>query len=1223
MITTQVPPSLRNGRPYGVLGLVLAAVLLKSAISVSTAETYGPHLPVPTWDQGNPSTWQDNYNQFVPTVRDEPAKRFFVGCVATALAQVLDYWEYPDSVEFLDSDRFTTRFLGYRIDADEGIYDYPDFADLNGALDYISYDGSMLYKAWLSFAAGVSVRTDYGCSYMPEIKEPDRYASGAYLSDMRAALESKWTFGSAELCYGWQWNERRQEVIENLMDGWPVILGIGSDESGHAVVADGYDDSRDLFHINFGWGTEADDWYTLPSFTDTSRDPTRWTLNEFILNVSPDFSWTQHGGDERKLFRTPYPISRSAPTIKWERSLPAEIADHAVGEMIVTEGGSLLVAANPWSTEPSSYSLILRISPRGEIEKVTKIDDADAGIDSLVQTESGSVYFGSSKWGEHRSLYALDPKSGSARIVKTIPDGYLEGHLTSDSQGRVFGIAQPGMVGDSYIAFAVTQENPLRGWEVKFGSAYSLEKTMVSVDQGRNRVYVTAAIRSDRKGSLWCLRADNGSVLWSREFRVDESNSSWPGPAVVRDDGHILIGANSELYRLSPENGDTLASASFAPAYTGNEMAVGRDGTIFINIGKLENGVWHPVVLRAVDSDNMKEKWQMAFPTGDFDHTEDLYVGRNSVVVMSYVDGDQKKLVAVEDQNSHGTELWNLAYGGGLAFGTERTIYTTLGTRIAALTGGSHNGFVDDQAPAQPVIESLAAGVAVDPSKVDLTWRCSDPDGHPLSYDIYLGAASGNSLGLIPLMKAGHSQPRLSVQNLKPGVVYAWRVVATDGQMFSKPANGFFTTQGDNPPPPALQPGPGVFQRAIVVTASSALGTTIRYTTDGSDPTSNSPVFPAAGFQIAVTTELRARAFSSSGASSSITGGTYTIECSPPPPPIGVSATDGEFCKSVRVRWTLVPEADSYALYMDDRRYGDWFEQPPVDVPVPDKIPHKFTVRSKNACGNSGHSNPDTGFAKICNDGYYDFNRDDLPDLLFQDSSGYVAYWSMQGCKLSSAGLFKPSQGAGLSLVTGGNLTEEGGPDLVFQQSDWKAQIWRMEGLSRLDPAVTIPRAAALNWHLVSAGDFDRDGDPDLLFQHSKGNMVCWIMENGDWQSDILVDPLNPGDPGWRVVGSGDFNRDTQPDLVFQHTDATLAVWMMNGLRMTSAQFLQPAHPDNANWRVGAVTDLDKDGDADLVFQFRGTGELATWLMDGTRLQQACWLNPPKPGGTWKLVGPK
>jgi outer membrane protein OmpA-like peptidoglycan-associated protein len=93
------------------------------------------------------------------------------------------------------------------------------------------------------------------------------------------------------------------------------------------------------------------------------------------------------------------------------------------------------------------------------------------------------------------------------------------------------------------------------------------------------------------------------------------------------------------------------------------------------------------------------------------------------------------------------------------------------------------------------------------------------------------------------------------------------------------------------PPPPAeapsASPGPGTFAGSQTVTLSSATpGAVIHYTTDGSEPTSASPVYTG---PIAVdgTTTIRAVAVAPGAAPSPETSGLYAI--APPPPPAAVT----------------------------------------------------------------------------------------------------------------------------------------------------------------------------------------------------------------------------------------------------------------------------------------------------------------------------------------------
>jgi hypothetical protein len=76
---------------------------------------------------------------------------------------------------------------------------------------------------------------------------------------------------------------------------------------------------------------------------------------------------------------------------------------------------------------------------------------------------------------------------------------------------------------------------------------------------------------------------------------------------------------------------------------------------------------------------------------------------------------------------------------------------------------------------------------------------------------------------------------------------------------------------------PTFAPLPGTFTSAVNVTLSCATsGTTIRYTTNGSDPTESSQAY-SSPIQVSTTTTIKARAYKSGWTPSNIATGTYTI----------------------------------------------------------------------------------------------------------------------------------------------------------------------------------------------------------------------------------------------------------------------------------------------------------------------------------------------------------
>jgi hypothetical protein len=86
--------------------------------------------------------------------------------------------------------------------------------------------------------------------------------------------------------------------------------------------------------------------------------------------------------------------------------------------------------------------------------------------------------------------------------------------------------------------------------------------------------------------------------------------------------------------------------------------------------------------------------------------------------------------------------------------------------------------------------------------------------------------------------------------------------------------------------PPVAAPAGGTYQAAQQVTLTASEGSTITYTVDASDPTSESTFYTSPvpiGFG---TTTLKARAFASDGTPSSVTAETYVVQTDRPAPTI-------------------------------------------------------------------------------------------------------------------------------------------------------------------------------------------------------------------------------------------------------------------------------------------------------------------------------------------------
>ena len=197
------------------------------------------------WDQSNP------YNLDCPKdITSTSGKNCVTGCVATAMAQVMFFWKYPESGTGSNSYTSST----------QRIYQTMDFSsvhfDWNNMLNKYNSDATEAQKAavaTLMHAAGVSVSMDYADT------------SGAYAIDLAYALSHFWKY-NPNVSYKKKqyysddaWN---QLILGELAEGHPILYAGRGNSGGHQFVLDGCNEDG-MYHFNFGWSGTGDGYYTL------------------------------------------------------------------------------------------------------------------------------------------------------------------------------------------------------------------------------------------------------------------------------------------------------------------------------------------------------------------------------------------------------------------------------------------------------------------------------------------------------------------------------------------------------------------------------------------------------------------------------------------------------------------------------------------------------------------------------------------------------------------------------------------------------------------------------------------------------------------------------------------------------------------------------------------------------------------------------------------------
>jgi hypothetical protein len=229
-----------------------------------------------TWTGGwVESAWHQRspYNDLCP-IDPETGERCAVGCTGTAMAQIVNYWQYPSSITFSEEDSYVTYSRDIEIYAPDASISYIDYNEGNPSDEMC---------AAISWACGVGAKMDY-----------TSYGSGAGLDEASSSYLKHFNFIHAEFLYckdkyTQDTVEFYKKMEENIKDSMPTLLWVYSREykATHAIICDGFREnyaSEIEWHLNFGWGySNSDCWYKLGVYI-----PYEFTLPfGGILNIEP------------------------------------------------------------------------------------------------------------------------------------------------------------------------------------------------------------------------------------------------------------------------------------------------------------------------------------------------------------------------------------------------------------------------------------------------------------------------------------------------------------------------------------------------------------------------------------------------------------------------------------------------------------------------------------------------------------------------------------------------------------------------------------------------------------------------------------------------------------------------------------------------------------------------------------------------------------------------
>ena len=231
--------------------------ILKKRNKISRTKHSIPELLTTRWNQGHP------YNLTCPKYYKGDGTQAYPasGCVATAMAQVVNHYKFPEKTKAIipaHSNKYklddgTEKTVTVRaVPRNTPIY-WEEMRDTYSCNDQHVHDAADTAVANLVLYCGQAVKMGWGAS------------SGASTSRSRDVFVNY--FGYDDCAY---WGGRGDYYIDEWFDmlydeldaGYPVLYAGHSSGGGHAFVLDGFDGDN-LFHVNWGWGGGSNGWFLV------------------------------------------------------------------------------------------------------------------------------------------------------------------------------------------------------------------------------------------------------------------------------------------------------------------------------------------------------------------------------------------------------------------------------------------------------------------------------------------------------------------------------------------------------------------------------------------------------------------------------------------------------------------------------------------------------------------------------------------------------------------------------------------------------------------------------------------------------------------------------------------------------------------------------------------------------------------------------------------------
>lgn len=204
------------------------------------------------------------WNQTAPYYYNTPTKggrRTATGCIATAMAQVMNYYQWPEhgygSVSY-DTPKYDKKTMD--VDFTQSTYDWANM------LDEYTYSGKTPDWNYAQGSAVAQLMADLGAAIHMQYGTLAEGGSGQYGANIAAAATYHFGYNvDMQFKNNYTMAQWTSLIKKCLDDKAPLVYCGASDAGGHCFVVDGYD-SDNYLHVNWGWSGDGDGYFDFYNF---------------------------------------------------------------------------------------------------------------------------------------------------------------------------------------------------------------------------------------------------------------------------------------------------------------------------------------------------------------------------------------------------------------------------------------------------------------------------------------------------------------------------------------------------------------------------------------------------------------------------------------------------------------------------------------------------------------------------------------------------------------------------------------------------------------------------------------------------------------------------------------------------------------------------------------------------------------------------------------------